>query len=276
MKKAHQIFKYLVYSAVLSNVFLFFRKELKAAIHRFGEDISIFQIFEAFTSTLDTAAWVVLLILFEIQTYILPKEKNTPLLKRIFTGLRGLCFIVIFSSFLGYIQGFNWLKSFEESTISQLCEVVDQSWMQEIDNFKLIEEKECSTLAKGTKFFKHSEKSVYTDDYYLKATKWLSSVEVLNSLSWILIVLLLEIDVWLMRKSSSTKSLTLNQYFKNSCYFLLLFCAIYWGVYGDFLEFWDAFLWIVAFVFIELNISSADIFGRIKKLVVHKKIPSSH
>ena len=37
-------------------------------------------------------------------------------------------------------------------------------------------------------------------------------------------------------------------------YALLLLAAIYWGVKGDFVDFWDAFLWLVAFVFIELNI----------------------
>jgi hypothetical protein len=41
---------------------------------------------------------------------------------------------------------------------------------------------------------------------------------------------------------------------KNVLYSILLFAAIYWGIFGDFLEFWDAFLWIVAFVFIEMNL----------------------
>jgi len=30
--------------------------------------------------------------------------------------------------------------------------------------------------------------------------------------------------------------------------------AIYWGVKSDFVDTWDAFLWLVAFVFIELNV----------------------
>ena len=37
-------------------------------------------------------------------------------------------------------------------------------------------------------------------------------------------------------------------------YSLLLLAAIYWGVKGDFVDFWDAFLWLVAFVFIDLNV----------------------
>jgi hypothetical protein len=34
----------------------------------------------------------------------------------------------------------------------------------------------------------------------------------------------------------------------------VLLAAIYWGIKGDFVDFWDAFLWLVAFVFIELNV----------------------
>jgi hypothetical protein len=30
--------------------------------------------------------------------------------------------------------------------------------------------------------------------------------------------------------------------------------AVYWGFEGDFVDFWDAFLWLVAFFFIELNV----------------------
>jgi len=37
-------------------------------------------------------------------------------------------------------------------------------------------------------------------------------------------------------------------------YATLLYAAVYWGIKGDFVDFWDAFLWLVAFVFIELNV----------------------
>ncbi len=41
---------------------------------------------------------------------------------------------------------------------------------------------------------------------------------------------------------------------KAGLYATLFAAAVYWGVKGDFIDFWDAFLWLVAFVFIELNI----------------------
>ena len=37
-------------------------------------------------------------------------------------------------------------------------------------------------------------------------------------------------------------------------YGTLFAAAVYWGLEGDFLDFWDALLWLVAFIFIELNI----------------------
>ncbi len=48
--------------------------------------------------------------------------------------------------------------------------------------------------------------------------------------------------------------LKINKYLKGFFYGLLFVCAIYWGFEGSFLDFWDAFLWLVAFIFIELNI----------------------
>jgi hypothetical protein len=50
-------------------------------------------------------------------------------------------------------------------------------------------------------------------------------------------------------------------------YSLLFAAAAYWGLHGDFLDFWDSFLWLIAFVFIERNLfhrqaqASADSAG---------------
>ena len=37
-------------------------------------------------------------------------------------------------------------------------------------------------------------------------------------------------------------------------YSMLFVAAVYWGFKGDFVDFWDAFLWLVAFFFIEMNV----------------------
>jgi len=68
-------------------------------------------------------------------------------------------------------------------------------------------------------------------------------------------VLVLEFDVRLQLKGAySGRLLRINQLIKLVLYSTLLAAAIYWWIDGDFLDFWDAFLWLFAFVFIESNL----------------------
>jgi hypothetical protein len=70
-----------------------------------------------------------------------------------------------------------------------------------------------------------------------------------------LVVFVLEVDVRLQEANKlEGRILRLSNASKYILYTLLLFAAIYWGMKGDFVDFWDAFLWLVAFVFIELNV----------------------
>ena len=55
-------------------------------------------------------------------------------------------------------------------------------------------------------------------------------------------------------QSTGGHRLRVSNAFKVVFYGSLLFTATFWGVKGDFVDFWDAFLWLVAFVFIELNV----------------------
>ena len=72
---------------------------------------------------------------------------------------------------------------------------------------------------------------------------------------WLLVVLVLEIDVRLQEKNRYEGwALRISGAIKVVLYGTLLYAAVYWGIKGDFVDFWDAFLWLVAFVFIELNV----------------------
>ena len=223
-------------------------------MHRFEGEVSWSNLIEGFTQTIDTAAWVILLILFELETYVISDEKLKGGWQWVFKIIRGFCYVVIVSSFMGYVTNHLWLQDFEKTNVKELCELTGKSWMKELDEFETIKKEDCKTLAKGKEFFIHNKKEVYTDNKMLRDAKWLSLVDVINSLSWILVVIMLEIDVFLqLRKRFVGRNVVVSKYIKNILYFILFSAAVYWGIYGDFLEFWDAFLWIVAFVFIEMN-----------------------
>jgi len=80
-------------------------------------------------------------------------------------------------------------------------------------------------------------------------------VDIINSTDWIIIVLILEFDVYLqLHNKLEGKVYKISQIIKAVLYSVLFINAIYWGFKGDFVDFWDAVLWILAFFFIEMNI----------------------
>jgi hypothetical protein len=89
----------------------------------------------------------------------------------------------------------------------------------------------------------------------LKEIQYLAWVDVINAAVWLLVVLVLEIDVRLQEHNRfEGRALRASNAAKFVLYSILFLAAIYWGFKGDFVDFWDALLWLVAFIFIELNV----------------------
>jgi hypothetical protein len=71
----------------------------------------------------------------------------------------------------------------------------------------------------------------------------------------LLVVLLFEIEATMdTRGTLSRRRLIVIKASKGVLYLSLLGAAIFWTVYGAFIDSWDAYLWILAFVMIDLNV----------------------
>ena len=66
--------KYLVYLLLSFNVYLFLQEELQALSFTFADGIEPGQIIQAFSATIDTAAWVILLLMFMVAGIYFMKE----------------------------------------------------------------------------------------------------------------------------------------------------------------------------------------------------------
>ena len=83
----------------------------------------------------------------------------------------------------------------------------------------------------------------------------LAVIDIVNAGTWLIIVACWRLEVWLqLRRPVTDRMLRLGKYLKGFFYLVLFLPQLYWGFEGSFLDFWDAFLWLVAFIFIELNI----------------------
>ncbi len=256
--KIFQLFKYSVYALLTLNIYLFFVIEWAASPHRFADGIILFDIIEAYVATIDTAAWVILLLMFELETYVLDDRHFTKRVTWTLHGLRAFCYIFIVYAFYGYLTKLIFLSgSGPLPNVSDICSLVDGQWAYAVDfdEYATLTAANCASFSTANAFLQFPGLFAVVDQAGLTDIIRLAWVDVINSAVWLLVVLVLEIDVRLQERHKLEGAvLYLSNASKYILYSALFMAAVYWGVKGDFVDFWDAFLWLVAFVFIELNV----------------------
>jgi len=251
-----QLFKYSLYLFLMFNVYLFFQEDYSASSQTFSDGISFSQIIQAFTATIDTAAWVVLLLLFELETYVLEDEQLKGTTKWSMNIISVICYSFIIYSFYGYLSKYFMINAVQFFAIDDVCSLISNSftYIEDLDEYLPITAENCGALA-NTPLFQVEGTNIVSTEYHLIEAQRLALVDVINSANWLVIVLILDGEVFLQLRGKLTKKIiSFNKMIKVVLYSVLLLAAIYWGLKGDFFDFWDAFLWIIAFIFIELNI----------------------
>jgi len=255
--RRYQVFtavKYLVYLLLGLNVYLFLQEELFTAAAMGIETLSRSQWVQVFSATIDTAAWVVLLLLFELETSVLDDRRIHGPVRWSLHGIRGLCYVVIVFAFLGYIAELEPLYDVLPFA-GNACALAEQGWLVlvRLDDFIALDVETCVAL--GNEVYQLQEAGVLATAEGLQAAQRLAWVDVINAGVWIMVVLVLEIEVRLqLRGRLSGTVLEFSKYLKFAMYAVLFAAAVYWGVFGRFLDFWDASLWLFAFIFIEMNV----------------------
>jgi len=256
-KMIYQVFKYLIYAALTYNVVAFFMEEWAALPVTFENGItSPSQIIEAFPSTIDTAAWVLLLYVFEAETFILSDDTVNGKAKYPLIFLKALCYGLIVYACSGYLAKLYYVMNSSAIDMSAACSMLAQDFsvMVDLDEYIALAADNCSDIAAASAMQINDTRIIGTQDVF-ENTIQLAWVDVINAFTWLLIVVVLEIDVRLQLLHKLTDHLMRVGYIVKGVLYLTLFCcAAFWGVFGDFLDFWDAFLWLVGFFMIELNI----------------------
>jgi len=253
-----QLFKYAVYALLAFNVYVFWSEEVLAAAVQFPNGVDLLDLIDAYAATIDTAAWVVLLLMFELETYVLEDHHYVPKVTWTLHVVRVLCYTFIVYAFYGYIVNLMFLYlSTPLNGVSDLCTLAVDGWSYaiDLDEYTQLTASNCHTFSDAGSFMRFDGMLAVVDANGFAAIKNLARIDVINAAVWLLVVLVLEIDVWLQERSRLEGiALRFSNGAKFVLYGTLLFAAVFWGLKGDFVDFWDAFLWLVAFVFIELNV----------------------
>ena len=257
-ERIFQLFKYSVYALLTLNVYLFFAEEWAASPHRFANGIVLSDIIEGFAATIDTAAWVILLLMFELETYVLDDRHFTKRVTWSLHGLRAFCYIFIVYAAYGYLVKTLFLYGAAPlPNVSDICTLLDGQWAYAVDfdEYEVLTTANCASFSTADTFLQYSGIQAVVDQVGLIDIIRLAWTDVINASVWLLVVIVLEIDVRLQEKRKlEGAALKLSNLSKYVLYSTLFLAAVYWGIKGDFVDFWDAILWLVAFIFIELNV----------------------
>ena len=180
------------------NIFLFFNIEWAGAAVRFADGVELADIIEGFVATIDTAAWVVLLLMFELETYVLEDKHFTRRVSISLHTLRAICYTFIVYSFYGYLIKLIYILGATPLIgVSDLCTLVADNWSYaiDLDEYLLLTSDNCASISGAASFLQYSGLSAAVDQTGLNEIARLAWVDVINSAVWLLTVIVLEIDV---------------------------------------------------------------------------------
>jgi len=249
------LFKYTIYILLAYQIIHWFKADLVASAETFGDTVTWRNVVEAYSATIDTAAWVVLLLLFELETAVIPDEKLQGGLKWFITGIVTVCYVFIAWAFYGYIAKYGVITDVVPFSIVDVCSLAGTEWnyIVTLDEYPPIDSTSCATL-QGQALFQVSGLEIIGTAASLKSAVGMAIIDIINAGTWLIIVVMLQAEVWIQLKDMlSDRMMLIAKISKVFLYSVLFVCAAYWGLNGTFLDFWDAFLWLVAFIFIELN-----------------------
>ena len=254
-----QSVKWIVYSLLLVNFALYLNWDWHGATHALGPAEPLIKWLQAYAASIDYAAWLVLILLFELETYALSDTAFTPLVSRLVHGIRLICYLFVLHTVYAYsVNTYEVYFEVEQAAgVSDLCQVADGriSYVHN-QQYTYLNEDNCAELGTGSDYFLLDKGRVIADLVNLDRERWLAWLDVVEAVIWLLIMALIELTIRLQdRGVSSGRVVTRLNYLKFAGYSTLMGIAVYWGLTDLFLNFWDETLWIGGFAAIEMNMS---------------------
>jgi hypothetical protein len=249
-----KLLKYTIYLLLLYDAYAYFQADFAGARHILADGVTYHKFVESFAVTIDVVAWLVLLFCFELETAWIPPARLKGAWLWGLHGVRVVCYFFVLSSFYGYIAKYLMLTEVKPFTAPDLCALSGYTYLQALDEYLPLTPELCQRLG-GLPLLRIEGTFILADLEHLQDARLMALVDVIYAATWLLVVALLEMEVY-FKEHAGLKGLVLraSEVTKAFLYLILLGGAVFWGIRGEFLDFWDAFLWLAAFALIDLNV----------------------
>ncbi len=254
-ESAFRIFKALIFVILMVNLFYYLLEDVTAYLY-LAPGSTFFDALESFAVTIDYVAWMILVVLLEMVTSAQARDQLEGTRNWVIAGLTVACYVVLVYAAYGYAAGLGDAYGFEPIESEMVCELTDRHFAYlRVEARPIALTKDNCGLIEKSEVFKSTKDNLIATDFNLRALKKLAWIDVFNSNAWLVVVLLFQIEVSLqLAKKLTKRRLIATKAAKGIAYLALLGCAIYWTMYSAFIDSWDAWLWLLAFLLIDLNL----------------------
>jgi len=253
-----QLLKLVVYSLLIFNFFLYIRDDFVTSSHTLRSGSTFLEITRSFATTIDESAWITLLLLFELETYLLsddPLSRSKTLLMQV---IRLICYVSLAHTLYAWFGNLMELyASVPIEGVTSLCQMVSEDVSYAFNLvYTEINQSNCASLSTATQFFYVDPPTflIVEDHAGLVIEKQLAWIDLFEAITWLVILFTIEIAVWLQDRNIG-KGLIFKvlKATKLSLYSLLWTAVAYWIYRGHYMFAWDEFVWIAGFTAIEMN-----------------------
>ena len=257
MSPWRQRFKWTVYALLFFDFILYFIQDAESARFTLDERSTVLEYTSAYVTSIDLIAWFTLILLFELETYVLVGRTWAGATKWTVHGVRLVCYAAILHTSFSYdiaLREFHNPERLPAAADACAYAGADWSFLRNRDYLE-INRGNCADIGRGPEFFALSDDAVITDRAGLEEGRILAWTDFAESVSWLLIVFITELTVRL--KSGAVGSRALLPWLdrgKGGLYLLIVAIAFYWGSKQQYLYLWDEMIWVLGFLVIDVNI----------------------
>jgi hypothetical protein len=252
-------FKWTVYAILVVDFFIYLAQDIQSAPYTLDPGSGPLEVLAAYVTTIDLVAWFTLIVLFEVETGAMAGRTWTGASRWAVRGLRLACYAAILHTSFSYdIALREFLRPAPLPPATDLCAYAGEWSFLRNRDYLDIDATNCASLGRGPDFFALGGDRILTDRAGLEEGRILAWTDLVESLAWLLVVLLIEASLRLeARAPAFDRLIALLQRLTVVPYALILGIAAYWGSKGQVLYLWDEIIWVLGFLVIEGNLRAA-------------------
>ncbi len=256
--KIQQAVKWTVYALLIINFAFYVLEDWNRAVYTLHAGSALLDWAGEFATSIDESAWFLLLIMFELETYVVDDEDWTGWVAHTVRGVRLFAYVLLAHTVYAFVIVVMSLRpTVAVENVSNLCEIVNSnvSYVYNLE-YTRVSEQTCGGLSNESQFYWLAEDSIVSDMAGLELERNLAWADLAEVVIWLLILLAIEIVVRLQgRGVTDGVIISTANTLKFLLYSSLIALSIYWASLSHWLYVWDELVWIGGFAAIEMNVS---------------------